>query len=57
MAKDLKLVCRKYGVPLIINDSIKIADQSGADGVQMCIRDSLYAFSHTPAESQISGNS
>ena len=45
MAKDLKLVCRKYGVPLIINDSIKIADQSGADGVHLGLEDGdlLYA--------------
>lgn len=44
-AKELKLICRKYGVPLIINDSIKIADQAGADGVHLGLEDGdlLYA--------------
>ncbi|MBR5371709.1 MAG: thiamine phosphate synthase [Oscillospiraceae bacterium] len=35
----LKAVCAKYGVPLIINDDIEIAKQSGADGVHVGQKD------------------
>lgn len=34
-AKDLKSVCREYGVPLIINDNIDAAIASDADGVHL----------------------
>lgn len=45
MAKELKLICRKYNVPLIINDSVEIAYKSGADGVHLGLDDGdlLYA--------------
>lgn len=38
-AKKLKTVCCKYSVPLIINDSIRIAYKSGADGVHLGLTD------------------
>ncbi len=34
-AKKLKVVCQKYDVPLIINDDVKAAIDSGADGVHV----------------------
>lgn len=38
-AKDIKELCAKYGVPLIINDNIQIALACGADGVHVGQRD------------------
>ncbi len=34
-AKQLKSLCRKYHVPLIINDNVQAAIDSGADGVHV----------------------
>ena len=34
-AKEALSVCKKYGVPLIINDSIDVCMRSGADGVHL----------------------
>ncbi|MBP5591686.1 thiamine phosphate synthase [bacterium] len=34
-AKEVKKLCAKYSVPLIINDNIEIALSSGADGVHV----------------------
>lgn len=34
-AKEVLSVTRKYGVPLIINDSVNVALKSGADGVHL----------------------
>ena len=34
-AKEALAVCRRYGVPLIINDSIEVCSVSGADGVHL----------------------
>lgn len=34
-AKELKPLCEKYNVPLIINDSVEIALKTGADGVHV----------------------
>jgi len=34
-AIDLRKLCHRYGVPLLINDSIDIARRSGADGVHV----------------------
>lgn len=34
-AKNLLPLCRKYNVPLIINDNVSVALQSGADGVHL----------------------
>lgn len=34
-AKEVKKLCSKYNVPLIINDNIEIALSSGADGVHV----------------------
>ncbi len=39
MAKELKPVCHKYNVPLIINDSVRIAYKAGADGVHLGLTD------------------
>lgn len=39
MARELKLICRKSNVPLIINDSVEIAYKSGADGVHLGLDD------------------
>lgn len=38
-ALSVKEICRKYGVPLIINDSVEIALKSGADGVHLGLTD------------------
>lgn len=38
-AKQMKALCRKYGVPLIINDNVEVARKSGADGVHVGITD------------------
>lgn len=38
-AKELKMLCQKYHVPLIINDNIKIAQQINADGVHVGQKD------------------
>ncbi len=35
LAKEIKEVCQKFDVPLIINDNIDICLQSGADGVHI----------------------
>lgn len=34
-AIEIKKICRKYNVPLIINDNINVAIKSGADGVHV----------------------
>ena len=34
-AKALLPLCRRYGVPLIINDCVEVAQKSGADGVHV----------------------
>ena len=34
-AKNLVRLCHSYGVPLIINDSVEVAVESGADGVHV----------------------
>lgn len=34
-AKELLVITRKHGVPLIVNDHIRIAKESGADGVHL----------------------
>ena len=34
-AKVLAALCRRYGVPLIINDNVEVALASGADGVHV----------------------
>ena len=34
-AKTLAALCRRYGVPLIINDNVEVALASGADGVHV----------------------
>ena len=36
-AVEIREVCHKYGVPLIINDDYKVALASGADGVHVGI--------------------
>ena len=38
-ASEVKRLCSKYGVPLIINDSFETALRSGADGVHVGIED------------------
>lgn len=38
-AIEIKALCRKYGVPLIINDNVDVALKSGADGVHVGIED------------------
>ncbi|MGN0550044.1 MAG: thiamine phosphate synthase [Acutalibacteraceae bacterium] len=38
-AIEVKALCRKYGVPLIINDNVNVALKSGADGVHVGIED------------------
>lgn len=39
MAEELKPVCHKYNVPLIVNDSVRIAYKAGADGVHLGLTD------------------
>jgi len=34
-ALEMKAICRKYGVPLIVNDRVEIAMRAGADGVHV----------------------
>ncbi|MEY8382757.1 thiamine phosphate synthase [Christensenellaceae bacterium 44-20] len=38
-AQRLLPICRRHGVPLIINDSVSVAVQSGADGVHIGLGD------------------
>ena len=38
-AIEIKHICRKHGVPLIINDNVNVALKSGADGVHVGIGD------------------
>lgn len=38
-AIEVKNICRKHGVPLIINDNVNVALKSGADGVHVGIGD------------------
>ena len=42
-AKELKELCRRYNVPLIINDNADIALKVGADGVHVGIEDAPVA--------------
>lgn len=39
LAEELKPVCKKYGVPFIINDNVEIAMKCGADGVHVGQKD------------------
>lgn len=34
-AKEIKELCRKYGVPFVINDNVEIAEKMNADGVHV----------------------
>lgn len=34
-AKDIKAVCDKFGVPLLIDDNVEVCIKSGADGVHL----------------------
>jgi thiamine-phosphate pyrophosphorylase len=34
-ASELAALCRRYGVPLIVNDDLRLADLAGADGVHL----------------------
>lgn len=38
-AVEVKKICERYGVPLIINDQVEVAIKSGADGVHVGIED------------------
>ena len=38
-AKEAAALCHRYGVPLIVNDWVEVALQSGADGVHVGIED------------------
>ena len=38
-AIEIKALCHRYNVPLIINDAVNVALQSGADGVHVGIED------------------
>lgn len=38
-AVQIKELCHRYGVPLIINDNLQVALESGADGVHVGIED------------------
>lgn len=38
-AVTIKKICRRYGVPLIINDNVEAALKSGADGVHVGLED------------------
>ena len=38
-ALQIKQLCHKYQVPLIINDNVEVALKSGADGVHVGIED------------------
>ena len=42
-AKQLTVLCHSYHVPLIINDNVQIALESGADGVHVGIEDAPVA--------------
>lgn len=42
-AIEIKALCHRYHVPLIINDNIEVALQSGADGVHVGIEDTPVA--------------
>ena len=42
-AVEVKALCRRYRVPLIINDNVEVALQSGADGVHVGIEDTPVA--------------
>lgn len=34
-AEELRELCRKYGVPFVVNDNVEVALKSGADGVHV----------------------
>lgn len=34
-AIEIRAICHRYGVPLIINDNIRVARESGADGIHV----------------------
>lgn len=38
-ARELRTLCRRYGVPFLINDNVEIAAACGADGVHVGQRD------------------
>lgn len=42
-AVELRSLCHKYQVPLIINDNVQVAIKSGADGVHVGITDAPVA--------------
>ena len=42
-AREIQALCRRYRVPLIINDNVDVALQSGADGVHVGIEDTPVA--------------
>ena len=42
-AREVKALCHRYGVPLIIDDNVNVALESGADGVHVGIEDAPVA--------------
>ena len=42
-AVQIRTLCRRYGVPLIINDNVDVALRSGADGVHVGMEDTPVA--------------
>ena len=42
-AIEVKELCHRYGIPLIINDNVEVALKSGADGVHVGIEDAPVA--------------
>ena len=51
-AVQVRDLCRKYNVPLIINDNVEVALKSGADGVHVGVEDTPVAEirKHVPAD-------
>lgn len=39
----IRQLCHRYGVPLIVNDNVTVAEQSGADGVHVGAEDAAVA--------------
>lgn len=39
LARELKAVCGRYDVPLVVNDSVELALEAGADGVHLGQKD------------------
>jgi thiamine-phosphate pyrophosphorylase len=55
LSKEIKIICKKYNVPLIINDNIQVMLESDADGIHVGQEDDFINIRKKIGENKIFG--